>query len=184
MKNTSKPPPYVFFPYSDCDLDPPALHEVYSDPVQPDGTAVFEHPITDHWIYAEPNLPQGDEIKKVKVIGRSKDNDRNIIGKYGSNPILNTMVYDVEFPDGTIRKYGANMIAENMYSQVDSEGFSHSILSGIIKFSKDTTTVQKGDQYITTKSGRCRMQKSILGWNLLITWKDGSKQWIPLSVMK
>ena len=50
-------------------------------------------------------------MKKVKVIGRSKDNDGNIIGKYDSNPILNNMVYDVEFPDGTIRAYGANMIA-------------------------------------------------------------------------
>ena len=28
------------------------------------------------------------------------------------------------------------------------------------------------------------MQKSPFGWNLLISWKDGSKQRIPLSVMK
>ena len=28
------------------------------------------------------------------------------------------------------------------------------------------------------------MQKSTIGWNLLIVWKDGSKQWIPLSVNK
>ena len=34
-------------------------------------------------------------MKKVKVVGLSKDNGRNIIGKYDSNPMLNTMVYDV-----------------------------------------------------------------------------------------
>ena len=28
------------------------------------------------------------------------------------------------------------------------------------------------------------MQKSTVGWNLLIAWRDGSEQWIPLSVMK
>ena len=80
-------------------------------------------------------------MKKVKVVGRSKDDDGNIIGKYYRNPILNTMVYDVDFPDGSIRKYGENVISNNMYSQVDSEGFLHSILSGILDFAKYTTSV-------------------------------------------
>ena len=31
-------------------------------------------------------------MKKVKVVGQSKDNDGNITGKYDSNPIINTMV--------------------------------------------------------------------------------------------
>ena len=94
------------------------------------------------------------------------------------------MVYDVEFSDGSIRKYGANVIADNMYYQVDSEGFSHSILSVILDFAKNTTAVQKGDQYIITKSGQPRMIKPTVGWNLLIAWKYGRELWIPLSVMK
>ena len=92
-------------------------------------------------------------MKKVKVVGQSKENNGNIIGKYDNNPMLNTMLYDVKFPDGTIRKYGANIIADKMYSQVDSEDFLHSILSGILDFAKDTTDAHKGDQYIITKSG-------------------------------
>ena len=113
-------------------------------------------------------------MKKVKVVGRSKDDDGNIIGKYDSNPMMNTMVYYVKFLDGSIHEYGANVIAENMYSQVDSEGFSHSILYGILDFAKDTTAVQKGYQYITTKSVQGCMRKSTVGWNLLIAWKYGS----------
>ena len=35
-----------------------------------------------------------------------------------------------------------------------------------------------------TKSGQRRLQKSTAGWKLLVAWKDGSEQWIPLSVMK
>ena len=57
MKKRSKPPPSAFIPYYNGDLDPPALHEVYEDPVQPDGTDVFEKLTTDHWIRAELNLP-------------------------------------------------------------------------------------------------------------------------------
>ena len=71
-----------------------------------------------------------------------------------------------------------------MYSQVYSEGISHSILSGILDFSKDTTAIRKGNQYIITMSGQRCMQKSTVGWNLLIYCKDGRKQRIPLSVMK
>ena len=68
-------------------------------------------------------------MKKVKVVGKSKDDNRNIICKYDRRPMLNTMVYDVNFPDVSIRKYEANIISNNMYYQVDSEGFWYSILS-------------------------------------------------------
>ena len=124
-------------------------------------------------------LNLGEEMKIVKVVGWSKADDGNIIGKYDSNPMLNTMVYNFEFPDGSIRKYGGNLIADNMYYQFDSEDIFHSILSGILDFSKDTTIYHKGDQYIITNSGQHSMQKSYVGWNLLIFWKHGSKQWIP-----
>ena len=128
-------------------------------------------------------LNKGEEMKKVKVVGSFKENNGNIIGKYDSNPMLNTMVYDVKFTDGSIQDYGANVIVDNMYSQVDSESVLHYILYGILDFAKDTTAVQKSHQYIITKSGQRLMQKSTVGWNLLISWKDGSKQWIPLLVI-
>ena len=59
MTNPSKPLPSAFIPYFDGDLDPPSLHEVDEDPVQPDGTAIFEQPITDNCIHDELKLPQG-----------------------------------------------------------------------------------------------------------------------------
>ena len=77
----------------------------------------------------------------MKVVGWCKDDDGNINGKYDSNPMLNTMVYYVKFPDGSIWEYIANLISNNMFSQVDSEGFSHSIRSGILDLAKDTTAV-------------------------------------------
>ena len=59
MKKPGKPPPSYFISYSYGDLYPPALHELDKYPVQSDVTAVFEQPITYHWIHAELNLPQG-----------------------------------------------------------------------------------------------------------------------------
>lgn len=184
MTKPTKPLPKDYIPYADGNLDPPALHEVDEDPVQPNGTAVFEKPITDHWINAELNLPQGEQMKPARVVGRSKDQNGNVIGSYDSNPMLNTMLYDVEFPDGAIREYGANVIADNMYSQVDHEGFAYNILDGIVAFDKSRHATSRKDKYIVTKSGQRRLRKSTAGWNLLVAWKNGTEQWIPLSIMK
>ena len=65
-----------------------------------------------------------------------KYTDGSVIGNYNDNTFLNTMVYDVEFSDSTIREYAANIIAENMYAQVDPYGRSHSILDCILDFKK------------------------------------------------
>ena len=70
MTRPNKTPPYAFIPYSNGDLDPPGLHEVDEDPAHTDGTGVFEQPIVDHWIHAELNLPQGEVMNKLKVVGR------------------------------------------------------------------------------------------------------------------
>ena len=93
-----------------------------NDPVDSEGKGVFEKPMTDPWINAELSLPQGEDMKNAKVIRQSKDLDGKIIGTYDEKPFLNTIIYDVEFPDGKIKDYAANVIAENMYSQVDLEG--------------------------------------------------------------
>ena len=89
-----------------------------------------------------------------------KDDSGEIRGTYNENPILNTLVYDVEFPDGDVREYSANIIAENMYAQVDSEGFSHMILDHIADYKKDGNAVDKADSYVVTKRGRRRLRKS------------------------
>ncbi len=34
------------------------------------------------------------------------------------------------------------------------------------------------------KSGQRQIRQTTQGWNLLILWKDGSEQWIPLGIMK
>lgn len=156
-----------------------------NDPIDPsDGKSVFEKPITDQWINAELNLPQGEKMKNAKVIGRAKDSDGEAIGTYDENPFLNTIVYDVQFPNGDIKEYAANVIAENMYSQVDSEGYRYQLLEGIVNHRKNSNTVEKADLYVTTKSRQRRMRQTTAGWDLLVQWKNGTQEWIPLSIMK
>ena len=37
--------------------------------------------------------------------------------------MMNSMIYGVDFPDGQVKDYAVNFIAENMLSQVDEKGY-------------------------------------------------------------
>jgi hypothetical protein len=46
--------------------------------------------------------------------------------------------YEVEFPNGDVKEYAANIIAENMLTQVDSDGYySLTMMKAIIDYKKD-----------------------------------------------
>ena len=66
------------------------------------------------------------------MIHRSLGPDGPTNGSYDDNPFLNSIIYDVEFPDVTIKEYNANLIAENMLTQVDSDGFPKTMMQSII----------------------------------------------------
>ena len=80
--------------------------------------------------------------------------DGRTAGSYTSNPLLNSIIYEVEFSNGQVKEYATNVLAENMLSQVDLEGYSTTILDGIIDFKKDESVVNKADRFLITKNGR------------------------------
>ena len=139
----------------------------------------------DKIINAEVMIQNGDEMAMGKVARRSLDADGRMTGTYHDNPFLNTITYDVEFPDGQVKEYGANIIAENMLTQVDSDGYSLSLMDLIIDHQRDPSqAIPIEDKYITTKSSQKQLWKTTKGWKLLIKWKDKSKVWINLTDMK
>ena len=156
----------------------------FYDPVDATGAPIDQQPLYDRLIHAEVALPQGDRLRTAKVTGRTVDPDGRTVGTYSDNPILNTLVYDVEFPDGEVKEYSANVIAENLFSQVDDEGFALSVFDSILDYEKSDEAVEKKDFYLKTKSGQRRMRKTTCGWKFLVLWKDGTEQWVPLKDLK
>jgi hypothetical protein len=78
---------------------------------------------------------QGENLMSAKVMGQSKNEHGVTIGANDKNPLLNTMLYDVEFLDGEVREYSANVIAENIYARSDIDGYSsYNILDGIVDY--------------------------------------------------
>lgn len=169
---------------NDFSDEPEILHYDDTDPVDDQGVAVSEQPLYDRFIHAEVSLPQGEKLSSAKVIGVSKDSNGDSVGLFNENPLLNTIIYDVEFPDGMVRQYAANTIAENILSQVDEDGHSHNVIEAVIDYSTDGHAVQKGNEYVVTKRGRKRVRHTTAGWKLLVLWKSGYEEWVSLKRMK
>jgi hypothetical protein len=67
-------------------------------------------------------IPKHDHIGAGQIIGQKKDQDGDPIGRLNPDPVLDTRILEVQFPDGDVQEYGANVIAEHLYSQVDDKG--------------------------------------------------------------
>lgn len=73
------------------------------------------------------------------------------------NTVLNSVVYEVEFPDADVQEYAANVITENMLSQVDSDGYNLSLIQGIVDHRSSPSAIPKSEKYIVTQSGQRRL---------------------------
>ena len=155
-----------------------------ADAVDATGRRLNQQSVTDLLINAEVMLPHGDSQEMAKVIRRSVDSEGLVVGQFNDNPILNSLVYDVEFPDGLVKQYAANVIAENVLSQVDSSGFHTQALDRISLHEKLGNAVSHKDAYITTKRGVRKLRQTTIGWRFLCEWKDGSSSWVPLKSLK
>ena len=173
----------VFMEYEDDDEKPRIIPDI-EESVDSTGRLINQQPFYDRLINAEVELQSGELMQTGKVIGRSVNHEGAIDGSYDDNPMLNSLLYDVEFPDGQVKEYSANLIAENMLTRVDSDGFSVTLLEAITDYNKDDTAVDIADKYVITSKGRRRLRMTTQGWKLKVLWSNGTESWIPLKDLK
>ena len=86
------------------------------------------------------NMGTNDE-RRGRVVKRSRGLDDEPIGRAHENPLFDTREYEIEFTDGTREKYQANVIAENMFAQVDNEGNQFLLLQEITDHKSDNSAI-------------------------------------------
>ena len=141
----------------------------------------------DTYIGAKVVVPGKDSIPVIANIrNRKRDSVGNVIGTPNSNPILDSRIYDLEFPDGRVEEYSVNTIVENLVEQVDNDGWDSGLLKEIIAFrSNPDIAVQKGENSHTTSlNGTQRPVITTKGWDVQVKWEDQSTNWIPLALIK
>lgn len=108
------------------------------------------------YITSQVLLPKEDEFKVGTVVKRSVDENGKPSGKSNDNPILDTRTYEVEFDDGEVLEYAANVIAENLYSIVDNEGNRHVTMDSIVDHKKNDKALLKYEAFVELKGKRVR----------------------------
>ena len=68
----------------------------------------------------------------------------------------------------------ANIIAENIFAQVDEEDNRSVLFYKSVDVSTDGTQVLQQDAFVTTSSGTQRWVTMTKGWEVNLKWKDGS----------
>ena len=157
---TLYPDEFVEEPYSGYNL--PDVDEVGKMEDEQQAADVF-----DRYLGAEVLMPgNSGQDQMVRVVKRIKGNDGQHAGSY--NPILDTSEYLVEFPDGSTKEITANIIAESMFSQVDSEGRHFQILREITDHRKDSSAIPKEDGHYKSNNGNMVPKFTTCGWQLLV----------------
>jgi hypothetical protein len=140
----------------------------------------------DPYLSMELALPRGEDnrMEFARVRKRLKDDDGNPIGTANANPILDTRVYEVEWLDGRTERLQANVIAENLFAQIDEEGNRHVLLDDIIDYRKTDEAVTEDDAFYTARSGMKHRRRTTKGWEVCVQWKDGSTNWVTMKDIK
>ena len=72
-----------------------------------------------------------------------------------------------------------------MLTQVYSDVFTLTMMEGIIDYWKEgAMATTKDNIYIVTMRSQNNIQKTTVGWQLLVQWRDQSEQWIHLKDLK
>ena len=157
----------------------------YGDMIQRALPDADDHPDIDTYIHANLLLDVGGEKLQARVIKRAKEPDGTRKGKAHPNPIFDTRAYLVEFQDGSVAEYTANIIAENIYSQVDSEGRSFAILNEISGHRKvPGVAIEQENGFTISANGNKVPKRTTKGRELLVEWKGGENEWLPLRDLK
>jgi hypothetical protein len=160
----------------------PAVDE-YGDMIVPELLEAddIDDEVLDKYLNAELIFDMGTGAeRRGRVIKRAKGTTGQPIGRGHANPLFDTREYVVEFTDGSTENYFANVIAENMYAQIDDEGRQYQLLDEIADNRSDGTALRIEKGFTVSRNGNRVPKQTTRGWYLLVNWKDGSSDWVKL----
>ena len=67
-----------------------------------------------------------------------------------------------------------------MLSQAESEGRHYQLLTEVTDHTRDASDIDYVGGFIKSSSGNIHQKRTPRRWKLLVEWKDGSFDWVPL----
>ena len=122
-----------------------------------------------------------DDFARTLVMRRKQDLDGNIIGSHHSNSLLDTRIYEVQFQDGSISKYTANLIAEKLYSCTYPDGNKFLLLNDILDH-KSTEKAMNPEYAFEGDPSKRKYKKTTSVWKLLVEWSHKKQPQLCISL--
>ena len=124
------------------------------------------------------SLPRDGKFPEIScVVKRFREKDGIPIGTANDKPILDSQIDDVEYPDGNRASLETNVIAENLFAQVDDVGHHSVLLQEIVNHRVNGREVTKVHAFIISHNGGRLRKETTQGWEILIQWKYESTTW-------
>jgi hypothetical protein len=186
-KNGDKPDPAAWVGVIETDADfAEEFANPFDNPDAPEADDEFDPDSFDTHLNMGLVLDRrpGAEPEFAWVTKRLRDKHGNPIGKANDNPMLDTRLHEVEHLDGHKAALSANIIAESIMAQVDSEGHRELLMDEIIGHPTDGNEAQESDAFVEAKNGVKRRVHTTVGWEINMLWRDGTTTWSKLKDVK
>ena len=161
-----KPDPQDWAEFSEFDADfIEEFNSVVNNKSVPEADQDFTPEILDDtYLNMEVALPQdGEGPEFACVTKRLRDANGIPIGTANDNPIMDTQLYEVKYADGHKTSLAANVIAQNLFAQVDEEGNRHVLFDEIIDHRTNGKEVKQQNAFITRKTGNKKRRQTTQG---------------------
>ena len=140
--------------------------------------------VHDNLIGTPVLLPVAGRLLEGKVKSRKRSADgTELIGKENHNPLLDTRIYNVEFPDGGVAEYSTNVIIESLMENTNEHGETMGMIAGIVDHRKNNDAIPLTES-VTDIAGKSHRVITTKGWEFCVEWTDGTQSWIPLKDVK
>ena len=133
------------------------FNKVFDNPDAKEAYEEFTPDFYDNYVNMELTFDWGwDRPEFARVKKRLKDANEIPIGVANEKPILDSIIYEVEYFDGYVASMAANVINENLLEQFNQEGNMFLLIKSILDTRTDGTQTLQKYLFVITKSGTKR----------------------------
>ena len=124
--------------------------------------------VQDNLIGTPVLLPVAGRLLEGKVKSRKRSADgTELIGKENHNPLLDTRIYNVEFPDGGVAEYSTNVIIESLMENTNEHGETMGMIAGIVDHRKNNDAIPLTES-VTDIAGKSHRIITTKGWEFCV----------------
>ena len=129
------------------------------DSVEVNGRLIDQKPAYNRMMDDKVAIQIDEKVFVGQVKQRLLVPENKIVGRYNAKPMLKSMIYELELPDCQLKDYAENVVAKNMLSQVDDEGYSVTLANSILDYKRYYSEVYKDYKYCFARRGKRRIIK-------------------------